>query len=86
MVFTAVGMSGGSIVKTVGVPEFKEWLVSLGLLDSSEQVSGGGDGNKGGGGGGDDNVRAFQGMLRDGITLCQLVNKIRPGSVDNVRI
>lgn len=71
-------MSGDSIVKTVGLPELKEWFVYLGLLDSSEQVGGVGDGNEEGGG------EAFQNNLRDGIILCQLVNKIRPGSVDNV--
>ena len=75
-------MSGDSVVKTVGLPELKEWLLYLGLLDSSEQVSGVGDGNGGGGGDGDG---AFQNRLRDGIVLCQLVNKIRPGSIDNVR-
>ena len=30
--------------------------------------------------------RPFKEQLRDGILLCQLVNKIRPGSVEQVSI
>lgn len=68
-------MSSGSVVKTVGVREFQEWLVSLGLLEPSE-VQGTERGAE------DFDVRD---KLRDGVVLCHLVNKIRPGSVDNVR-
>ena len=73
-------MSSSSVVKTVGIPELLEWLVSLGLLEpSGEHLS-----ERGGNGAAED-LDARQ-KLRDGVALCHLVNKIKPGSVDKVRI
>ncbi len=75
-------MSSGSIVKTVGVPELQEWLVSLGLLDISEEERRGSEAGDGCDVGA--SVGAIREKLRDGVVLCHLVNKIKPGSVDKV--
>ena len=78
-------MSGHSFVKTVGLPELSEWLESLGLLDVGEPGDAGGGANGGSNSGGNSGEEEFRNKLRDGIALCQLVNKVRPGYVDNVR-
>ena len=49
-----------------------EWMSSLGVSLSGRGE--GGDGEDG-----------FRNALRDGVALCHLVNRIKPGSVENVR-
>lgn len=50
--------------------DFREWLESLGLTIPGE--------------GRED--QPFRDLIKDGVLLCQLVNKIRPGSVDIVSL
>ena len=76
-------MSSGSVVKTVGVAELEEWLVSLGLLEPSEEP---GTERRNSGAADDFDVGTIREKLRDGVVLCHLVNKIKPGSVDKVGI
>lgn len=61
-------MSGGAVVKTLGLEELEQWLEGLGLFQS-------GEGEK---------DTPIQERLKDGILLCQLANLIRPGSVEEV--
>lgn len=62
-------MSRDSLVRTLGLEELEEWLLGLGVLPPLAE------GDRG---------RVIQERLRDGIALCQLVNRVRPGSVDEV--
>lgn len=55
----------------LGEGEVREWLEQLSLLPSGEEES---------------SVRPLRELIRDGVLLCQLVNKIRPGSVDTVSL
>ena len=48
-----------------------EWMSSLGV-----SLAGRGEG---------DSEETCRNGLRDGVALCHLVNKIKPGSVENVR-
>ena len=63
-------MSRDSVVRTLGPEELEEWLLGLSVLPPSQ------------GGEGDGTIRE---RLRDGVALCQLMNKLKPGSVDEVR-
>ena len=61
------------MVKTLGLEELEQWLESLGLLQ----------------GGGTLETEAavpLQERLKDGVAFCQLVNVIRPGSVEEVSL
>ena len=62
-------MSEGSLVRNPGFEELGEWLQYLGLLPAGEDTA----------------DTPVQEKLKDGILLCQLVNKIKPGSIEDVR-
>lgn len=64
-------MSRDSVVRTLGPEELEEWLSGLGVLPPLAEG---------------DKDTSIQERLRDGIALCQLVNRVKPGSVDGVRI
>lgn len=69
LVFLSKEMSGDSLVRNIGLEELAEWLESLGLVPAD----------------GESSDRPIQKRLKDGILLCQLINRIKPGSVDEVR-
>lgn len=61
--------SRDSLVRNLGPEELGEWLASLGILSSAES----------------ERDTPIQERLGDGIALCQLVNRVGAGSVDEVR-
>lgn len=63
-------MSRGSVVRNLGLEEFEEWLEGLGVMPATPQT---------------DKHTPLMERLKDGIFLCQLVNVVRPGSVEDVR-
>ena len=62
-------MSRDSFVRTLGPEELEEWLLGMGVLPPLAEG---------------DRETGIQLRLRDGVALCQLINRVRPGSVDEV--
>ena len=60
-----------SVVQTLGAEELEEWLLYLGVLPPLPEGQG---------------KESMRERLKDGIALCQLMNKVKPGSVDEVRL
>lgn len=48
------------------------WLISLGVLDSPKKTIG-------------DPEEFLKSSLKNGVVLCKLINRLRPGSVEKVR-
>ena len=61
-------------VRNLGLEEFEEWLEGLGVMPAPTQE----------GSVSSDKHTPLMERLRDGIFLCQLINVIRPGSVEEV--